>query len=234
MNAETFKKFENYLKNQKLRENSFMSYISDIQLFMKFLKESNIEKIDADVISTYIDYKKTQKYSIQSLNRILSSLRKFQKFCKENNLIFYTGPIQKSLKKENKKKVSLSDNEFDKIMSVIPNDNEIGVRDRLMFELMRRYDLKISELLEIKNSDTDINYNKLIIKGTEYKVDNDLNDLIEDHLGGTFEISDFIFSSKKSEKLDRRSAWRILKEYVKLAEIEKNVTLNSIRYLPDT
>ncbi|HPJ40252.1 MAG TPA: tyrosine-type recombinase/integrase, partial [Spirochaetota bacterium] len=43
-------------------------------------------------------------------------------------------------------------------------------------------------------------------------------------------ISDYIFISKKAEKLNRKSVWRLLKGYVERTDITKNITPHTLRH----
>ena len=102
--------FKRYLEDDSVSENTIMSYISDVTIFLKFFKEKfgeEIIQLEHIVITEYIKELKNASRKSNTINRKLSAL------CKYNNFIIQKGKQENIVIKPYRQKVSeflLSDN----------------------------------------------------------------------------------------------------------------------------
>ena len=85
--------FKRYLEDDSVSENTIMSYISDVTIFLKFFKEKfgeEIIQLEHIVITEYIKELKNASRKSNTINRKLSAL------CKYNNFLIQKG-IQENI-----------------------------------------------------------------------------------------------------------------------------------------
>ena len=85
--------FKRYLEDDSVSENTIMSYISDVTIFLKFFKDKfgeEIIQLEHIVITEYIKELKNASRKSNTINRKLSAL------CKYNNFLIQKG-IQENI-----------------------------------------------------------------------------------------------------------------------------------------
>ena len=147
------KEFIKYLKNEKrYPETTITSYQKDIDNYYGFIKLKKIDyiNINKDEIRTYLKYLDELKYSKTTISRILSTLRHFyqylmiQKVVKVNMFKLIKNP-----KKDKKLPNFLQSDELQKIFDSINLETPLGIRNRLIVELLYASGLRVSELTSL-------------------------------------------------------------------------------------
>ncbi|MCI5726817.1 MAG: tyrosine-type recombinase/integrase [Clostridium sp.] len=239
---EIVNEYKKYLLEADKSNNTINAYVTDINLFIKFLDSIGIELLKTDTINVmaYIQYLLVQGKSERSINRIIISLRSFYTFLKSNNYIDDMPKISyKSIKSSKKLPEILTVDEVDKIINSVETDNPKGIRDRAILELMYATGMKVSELINLICSD--VNLDLSFVKCTDNKsyerlipIGRSACSAIENYLEirGNIALSkvDNLFVNLNGNKLTRQGIWRIVKEYSEKAEIKKDVNLNTFRH----
>lgn len=239
---EIVNEYKKYLLEADKSNNTINAYVTDINLFIKFLDSRGIELLKTDTINVmaYIQYLLVQGKSERSINRIIISLRSFYTFLKSNNYIDDMPKISyKSIKSSKKLPEILTIDEVDKIINSVETDNPKGIRDRAILELMYATGMKVSELINLICSD--VNLDLSFVKCTDNKsyerlipIGRSACSAIENYLEirGNIALSkvDNLFVNLNGNKLTRQGIWRIVKEYSEKAEIKKDVNLNTFRH----
>ncbi len=239
---EIVNEYKKYLLEADKSNNTINAYVTDINLFIKFLDSRGIELLKTDTINVmaYIQYLLVQGKSERSINRIIISLRSFYTFLKSNNYIDDMPKISyKSIKSSKKIPEILTIDEVDKIINSVETDNPKGIRDRAILELMYATGMKVSELINLICSD--VNLDLSFVKCTDNKsyerlipIGRSACSAIENYLEirGNIALSkvDNLFVNLNGNKLTRQGIWRIVKEYSEKAEIKKDVNLNTFRH----
>jgi integrase/recombinase XerD len=115
------------------------------------------------------------------------------------------------------------------------------LRDKTIFELLYSSGLRISEAVELKLSDIDFSNQFLTVIGKGNKqrmvpIGKEAMRLINKYLSESRNVilngreAEFLFISKKGSKLNRKSVWRLLKNYVNRVDIDKNITPHTLRH----
>ena len=230
---EIVNEYKKYLLEADKSNNTINAYVTDINLFIKFLDSRGIELLKTDTINVmaYIQYLLVQGKSERSINRIIISLRSFYTFLKSNNYIDDMPKISyKSIKSSKKIPEILTIDEVDKIINSV---------DRAILELMYATGMKVSELINLICSD--VNLDLSFVKCTDNKsyerlipIGRSACSAIENYLEirGNIALSkvDNLFVNLNGNKLTRQGIWRIVKEYSEKAEIKKDVNLNTFRH----
>ena len=158
-----------------LSKNTIQSYESDIYQLYQWNLSTNkkhireIKKVDT---SQYISYLFNQNLKSSSVNRKISSLKTFFNFLLKKKLI-KANPFADQImpKKPISLPKSISENDVVKLLDSPKVDSLIGLRDRAMLELLYASGVRISELVNLKFSDLDLDRNiiKVFGKGSKDK-----------------------------------------------------------------
>ncbi|MEG0737337.1 MAG: tyrosine-type recombinase/integrase, partial [Longicatena sp.] len=151
---------DNFLQHISLTntgsENTLLAYRQDIQQFLEF--EDNIEKVDRECITSYILYLREAFYlNNRSVCRKLSTLRSFFRWLMQNHYIMSSPFINfKNPKTNSKIPDFLFLDELEMFFDGIPTDKPVGVRNRVMFELMYASGLRVSEATSLTLDNIDM------------------------------------------------------------------------------
>lgn len=237
--------FKEYLSIERgLSENSIFSYVSDVQKLEKFLtkEKKQLQAGSEKDIANFLREESRKKLSSRTRARVVASLRQFYGYL-ENRKLIEVNPMQaiEAPKIEKALPDFLTQEEIRKLFEVFREDNMLELRDKTMFEFLYSSGLRISEACSLLMSDIDRANQILTIKGkggrerlvpygevaakllVQY-LDRARAEILNQY------TSDFIFVSKKGGALSRKSAWRLLKRYMKRAGIGRNITPHTLRH----
>lgn len=241
------KRFKKFLQVEKgLSQNSIYSYTYDLKKFSEFLLSKNKNILDAsqDDIQQFLKFEKISKNnSSRTLARSLAAIRQFYNFLSDNFEGGLKNPTEKIETPQVEKSLPdfLTVNELDKLFNSISEEESYELRDKTIFELLYSSGLRISEAIDLKLNDLDFenSFIHVIGKGDKERLVPAgkealrlLNKYIKESrtsILGSRE-SEFLFVSKKGSQLNRKSVWRLLKNYVTRTEILKNITPHTLRH----
>ncbi len=221
--------FLDYIKYEKrYSENTFKSYKKDIEQFSSFCGHLNMPVIKADhkMIRSWIIFLIENKITARSINRKISSLKSFYRFIiKEGHLTI--NPLDKVLKPKTTKELPsfVKENEMNFLLDgdFFQNDFE-GKRDKFIIELLYSTGIRLSELINIKINDFDLNNLTLKVLGKRNKeriipVTKQITTLFKDYLEErnivlNNAISNFVFITKKGEKIYAKLGYRVVNSYL--------------------
>ena len=239
------KDFENYLKNvRKYSINTVNSYLSDINIFLEYLKESkiNYKDVNRDVIRTYLKYLDEAKYKSSSINRLLSSLNDYYNYLVKMKYVKYN--YFEDINRPRREKKLPNFINYEEYMTLIKQaekeENEfLRARNLLFLEILFDTGLRVSEAVNIKFSD--INKSecsiKVLGKGSrerivyfgEYAL-NYLNEYMAIRAGINSPDKNYLFLNKNYTKLTRRGAEYLLNSVTKQALLKQKVTPHTLRH----
>ena len=76
-------RFIEYMKENRLSENTISSYATDVRLFIKYFKDQfdeEIIKIEHIIVTEYIKALKNQKRTAETINRKISAIKMYNDF----------------------------------------------------------------------------------------------------------------------------------------------------------
>lgn len=214
------------------------------------ITEEHIYKFHNDLLKMTCAREKSKELSNQTLIKIHKQLSAFLNYCVKKRLITYNpAGVVGNFKKVKKEKEYLTYQEVMKLLSVIDN-----IRDLFMIQLLFFTGLRISELLGLSidsiittEEGTSLNITETYYKGKIRpcaKTDESMDDLFLDDI--TIETyktfleyrkehnitSRYLFANNrgKCEVLGDRAVRDMLKKYLKLAGIKKNITPHKLRH----
>jgi len=227
-----------------LSKNTIQSYESDIyQLYQWNISKNKkriteIKKIDT---SQYISYLFSQNLKSTSVNRKISSLKTFFNFLLKKKLI-NANPFADQImpKKPISLPKSISEDDVVKLLNAPKLDSLIGLRDKAMLELLYASGVRISELVNIKFSDLDLERNiiKVFGKGSKERLvpfGEDAAQCISAYIDERKKNKDiasikYIFLNNRGSKISRHAFWHRLKEYCLEIGLKRDISPHTLRH----
>lgn len=222
--------FKNYLLEQNKSQNTIGNYIRNVNSFKKWYKETTGEELKKLYRPNILDYKsylrnikKTKKgetLKAETINANLSAIMKYNKFLVETGI---------------QKEIVIQENDFIKIQKQHINPCKVNTADVERFrqqilehETKRDYaivtiilfiGLRISECLNIKMNDFDLNSKEIIVRNgkggkvrTVYMNDK-VVEAIKEYLKERKSNSKYLFVSRQSNKVSRSRINQIFNKY---------------------
>ncbi|MEO0234655.1 MAG: site-specific tyrosine recombinase/integron integrase [candidate division WOR-3 bacterium] len=237
--------FLEYLKSNKgYSENTIKSYEDDLDQFIYFLKENQIndfKSVKRNDIRSFITFLIESKLSKRSITRKISTLKTFFKFLKHKEIIendpmaFYKG-----LKSEKKLPQTLSVAIVSKFLDSFKDDDFLELRDHLIFEILYGCGTRSNELINIEDKDIDLENRIIRIekgKGDKERIvpfNNKIKELIIKYIPLRDKIRrqecKTLLISRNGKKLDNSIIRKIVKKRIKnFAEIS-NISPHTLRH----
>ena len=234
--------FISYITVEKgLSKNTVLSYKADIVRFIDFLKQSNIELESAEHqdITNFLWSIKKEGLKPRSIYRAVESIRQLFKFLMSEEILKKNPTAYLSAPKLPENIPSMLDFEEVTLLLNSVGGNDIqSIRNKAMLELLYATGLRVSELINLKFSELNLNDNfvRIIGKGSKERIvpfGDKAKDFINIYLAKRKPKSDeedFVFITRLGKKISRVEFWRQLKKIVADAGIKKNITPHSIRH----
>ncbi len=244
--TQAIRRFKRFLQVEKgLSLNSIYSYTYDLKKFSNFLTEQNKDILSAtqEDIQQFLKFEKNKKKnSTRTLARSLAAIRQFYNFISDK-MEDVSNPTEKIESPQIEKTLPdfLTEKEIEILFGSISEDDPYELRDKTIFELLYSCGLRISEATEISLNDIDFEnaYIRITGKGNKERitpVGEIALRLIKKYIENSRPLingsrdSEYLFISKKGSKLNRKSVWRLLKNYVSRTKIKKNITPHTLRH----
>ena len=200
-----------------LSENTINAYISDIN------KVSNNDvyfNIDNFITTKYLKNAENKKYSGSTKKRIQSSVNQFLKFLIEEKFISNIEIKNISIRSEQKLPIILSPYEIEQLIDFYDHNLFISSRNKTIIDFMYSTGCRVSELINVEESDIDIDdaFVRLEGKGSKQRIV-PLGSKVIVNLEKYLELrnqfknikNNNLFISKSYKKLDRTAVFRIIK-----------------------
>jgi integrase/recombinase XerD len=238
--------YVNYLVFEKgLSEKTIESYSSDLVRHFEFLKQKGVKKIaDADtpLILKHLIALRNAGLGSKSCARHLITLRGFYRFLVQEKIIEYDPVRLIDLPKSGLKLPDvLNVKEVILLLNMPDTGKPLGKRNAAMLELLYAAGLRVSELVNLKFLDVNLEacFVRVLGKGSKERVvpigvyaKEKIDDYINTarHLLLKNRISKYLFVARAGKPMTRQGFWKLLKQYAQQAKIKKKITPHSIRH----
>ena len=232
-----------YLKyNRNYSDYTINSYQSDILEYLEYLQSECLDYCDItynDLHGLLVFYDKSGNNS-KSVRRKISSLKGFYKYLVRNKKIEDNPFIYVSLPKcEKKLPQYLNYNELLEIFDSIDISDILGLRNRLIMELLYATGVRVMELVNIKINDITISNKeiKIVGKGKKTRIVY-FNDVclkyLKLYLERINEINkrncEYLILNKNGEQITTRGIELIIDKLIKKTSIIKNISPHVLRH----
>jgi integrase/recombinase XerD len=225
-----------------LSNNTIQSYRNDLNILREFLskKEKNLLTAERDDLVDLLEHLKEEGRSDASIARLMSTLRGLFKFALTEKLLKRDPTAYMSTRKAWQTLPRfLTQEEVDKLLEQPDLNDDIGIRDRAMLELLYATGLRVSELVGLKLSDVELEAGSLSCFGkgskqrripigkSSIKFLKRYFTVRQRFLGGSH--SDLVFVEPKGSPISRQKFWKIITQYGKSAGLG-HVTPHMLRH----
>ena len=237
--------FIKYLKIMKnYSDYTCINYQKDLDNYLDFIniKKYDYKNMDYNKCVEYLIYLKDINLKKTSISRKLSSVRSFYKYLVLNNII-NSNPflLVSSPKKEKKIPKFINYDNISKIFEEPNLKTSLGLRERVILEILYGSGVRVSELVNIKIKDIDFNEKTIDIigKGNKERIvsfGDYAKDAIKEYMNSSRKDllenidSEYLIVGKKKEKLTTRRIEQIIDEIIKKASIKMNITPHVFRH----
>ena len=231
---DSYKDFLIYEKG--LSENTVNAYISDINKVSGQEEYFDIENFLPD---TYLMSSNNKNYSGSTKKRIQSSINQFLKYLIDENYIANIEINNVSIMSEKKLPHVLSPDEIDQLIDFYNHDLFISSRNKTLIDFMYSTGCRVSELINVEESDIDIEeaFVRLEGKGSKQrivplgsKVLINLESYLPHRNKDKKNKNNKLFISKSYKNLDRTAVFRIIKFTGVKAGIHKELYPHILRH----
>ena len=236
-----------FLRLEKnLSSNTLISYKFDFAKYRSFIISTGIQTasdISEDHVSKFLSLLHREKLSPRSMARTLSAIRGFHRYLLgEEEVKDDPTQIIDSPKQEKNLPEVLSIYEVDKILKQPDTSDRLGVRDRAMLETLYATGIRVSELVNLKQSNLIIEDGLILVYGKGSKerlvpIGRSARRWIEEyqkqsrvHIVETGKSQDVLFLSVRGTKLTRDMIRKLVEKYSLAAGIEKRVHPHTFRH----
>ena len=238
-------KYRQYLKLEKsLSENTVMAYTSDLDKFIQYLKEENINIMDVslDDLENFAAGLRDIGIHPRSQARILSGIRSFFHFLliedyiqQDPSELLESPQIGKHLPD------ILSVEEIDNLINAIDRSTKEGQRNCAILETLYSCGLRVSELCNLKISDLylDEGFIKVEGKGSKQrlvpispKAIKEIKNYFLTRGDGLIkpEFEDYVFISRFGKNISRIMVFHIIKELADKIGLKKSISPHTFRH----
>ena len=234
--------FHQYVLVEKgLSKQTWVSYLEDLQAFFNYFsnKKDTDGLLETDLYE-FLKFELSLGKSVSTALRRLSSTRSFYVFLKKEGHYLGNIPDIETPKKPKHLPNCLSEEEIDRLLEVPDMTSPSGIRDRAMLETMYASGLRVSELLNLKRGQ--VNLNKCIItvfgKGAkerkvpiaEYATEYIKKYINEVRNKSEFKKSEYLFLNRSGEPLSRVYFFKQVRKYAELAGIDMIISPHTLRH----
>ena len=235
--------FKTYLLiDKKYSNETIESYMNDLYKYYQYVIKNNlnIDEIKRNDIMNYTKFLKAQQLSTNSINHNISVLRTFYKFLVVSNH-FVTDPIDyiepPRLRKSLPKVLS-----YDEVKTLLDIDltDKYSYRNKAMLELMYATGLRVSELVNLKLNDLDLDMDliRTLGKGSkervipigDYAVYFVKKYLVEYRNQFLKDNTDYLFLNNHGKKLTRQGFYKLVKELAVKKNIKTEFSPHTLRH----
>lgn len=227
-----------------LSDNTITAYRQDLTTFSKFLnrKKRDVGSVDHLLVLTFLNELRVAGRANSSIARMVTTLRKCFAYLKKEGIVDHD-PMQtiKPPKKAQHLPAVLTIDEVDALLAVPDLTKPLGIRNKALLELMYATGLRVSELVHLKLTDLhlDLAMIQTIGKGDKERiipVGEVAIDWLKTYLRDARpkllkkQHSDIVFLNDHGHPISRQGVWLLIKNLVKAAGIQKDVSPHTLRH----
>ena len=235
--------YELKMVKHKEENTTINSYAEDIYKYLEYIESKHINNalnIKYENILDYLKYLDNNNYEISSIARKITSIKSFHKYLSETNNIEDVSLKINIPKFYRKLPNILTIEEVDNLLD-INLKSPFDYRNKAMLELMYSSGLRVSELINLKLSDIDLdnNYVRCFGKGNKERIvpigevaieylKIYINEYRDSMKKGFY--TENIFLNNHGKNITRQGFFLIIKQIAKEKDIDKNITPHMLRH----
>ncbi|MCF7886594.1 MAG: site-specific tyrosine recombinase XerD [Candidatus Marinimicrobia bacterium] len=241
------KDFIDYIRIERsLSKNTIAAYKNDLQRYCDYLESEKItvpNSVKLRNIQKFINELRDVGLSKRTIARNISAIKSFHRFLLLEDIV-ETDPTEflDSPKMPKKLPEVLEVEEVEEIMDQIDLTTQKGIRDQAIIETLYSTGLRVSELISLKKSEVYFEEGviRVLGKGNKERIvpfGKCAEAAIKKYIKGVrYNLAkkgqgqNILFLNLRGHPLSRMGIWKIIRNYVKLTSIKKNVSPHIFRH----
>ncbi len=238
--------FLNFLLVEKgLSKKTLEAYSRDLIRYRNFRAENKktvFSENDTAIILKYLIHLRKSGLAARSRARHLVAIRGFYRFLVQEKIVRNDPARLIDLPKTSLKLPDvLSREDIERLLQAPDTDKALGIRDAAMLELLYAAGLRVSELVNLKLQDINLEagFVRVFGKGSkerivpigmqaQKKIDAYLNSVRSTRL--KHKSSPYLFIARADRPMTRQGFWKLLRRYALQAGLNKKITPHSLRH----
>ncbi|HZT03040.1 MAG TPA: site-specific tyrosine recombinase XerD [Steroidobacteraceae bacterium] len=227
-----------------LSPNTLAAYRADLTALARWLGERKVPIVNtsrAD-LQDFIAWRVREGARPRSTARQLSSFRRFFRYLVREGGIHEDPTAQIAMPKIGRSlPKSLTEEEVESLLGAPVVSDPLGNRDRTMLEVLYATGLRVSELVNLGHNQVNLNQGviRILGKGSRERLiplgEEAVRWLTEFEHGPRGEIllerqTDFLFPTRRGDRMTRQAFWHIIKRYARKAGISKDLSPHTLRH----
>ena len=221
--------------------NTIESYKRDLFKFLEHYKNKNINEITSIDLKNYVKYLSNENLTDKSISRNISCLKSFYKFLIIEKIIT-NNPSEALFMPKIKKSLPniLTEEEILNLLDINLSDN-YSYRNKAMMELMYATGLRVSELVELKLQDIDLEQDivRTLGKGKKERIipmGEFASESIKTYINKYRCLmlkkynNEYLFLNNHGDKMTRQGFFKIIKNIAKEKGIDKPLSPHTLRH----
>ena len=225
-----------------LSKNTLSAYRTDINGLAKFANPKSLLEVDQAEIHKYLAVLLAHGTKGSSSARMMSTLRRFYRYQIRQNKVAVDPCAQiRSPKSGRPLPKTLSEQQVEKLLQAPDVSTLIGLRDRAMLETLYATGLRVSELVNLKilEVNLDVGVVRIIGKGNKERLvplGEDAIDWIDKYLDNSRvellkqKTCDAMFVTNRGAAMTRQAFWYMIKRQALLAGIQNDLSPHTLRH----
>ncbi|HEU4530560.1 MAG TPA: site-specific tyrosine recombinase XerD [Steroidobacteraceae bacterium] len=227
-----------------LSQNTLAAYRADLTALGRWLDQRDVPivKTSRQDLLGFIAWRVEAGARPRSTARQLSSFRRFFRYLVREGIVREDPTAQIAMPKIGRSlPKSLSEDEVESLLTAPVVTDPLGHRDRTMLEVLYATGLRVTELVNLKHNQVNLNQGVLRIvgKGNRERLiplgEEAVRWLQQFCSGPRMEIllerqTDFLFPTRRGDKMTRQAFWHIIKRYARKAGVQKELSPHTLRH----
>lgn len=241
-------KFIHYLRFEKrYSQNTITAYKKDLEQFEFFLQNeyqvSQVPDVNYQMIRSWIVSLSNDEVTNRSINRKLSVLKTYFKYLIREKLIT-ENPLNKVVSPKTSKRLPefVREESMNELLDDVDFGSKFGgIRDRLIIEMFYFTGMRLSELVNLKDRDIDLNQRQLRVIGKRDKervipITEPLTTSIKHYLENReknenfFEPNEYFFVTNKGNRIYKEFVYRCINSYLSMVSTLRKKSPHILRH----
>lgn len=245
---EYLKHFLHYLAVERgLARNTLEAYERDLTSFLEYMSDKQgiitLDQVDRVHIVNYLMFLRESGRASSTVARTMTSIRSFFKFLVREQILAADPSIYMDTPKTDKKLPKVMNlEEVERLLDAPQVKEPAGIRDKAMLELLYASGIRVSELVSLNVGDLNLGmgFVRCIGKGSKERII-PLGRIALDWLDRYIQTArpkllkgrlseQALFVNRNGGRMTRQGFWKIIKQYGKEANIDKDITPHMLRH----
>jgi len=221
--------FLKYLQFEKrLSSHTVLAYSGDLTQFFDYIQTTyqitNLSDLNHTVIRSWVVELMENKISPRSVNRKITTLKTFYKYLLRQGIVT-ENPMLKIISPKTSKRlpVFVEKDNMDALMDKIEFGEDVeGIRNKLIIELFYATGIRLSELINLKQANVDLEACQIKVLGKRNKeriipFSNEIRNSIQKYMDAKPGLpGEFLFQMTSGKKMYEKFVYRLVNEYLSM------------------